>query len=68
VGRSGKALKPVGRSGKRLRVCWEVRKGVKELEFRGRLEGLCASSVGIRGLSTVTCNQLLIGGDCWLGE
>jgi len=57
VGRSGKVLEAVGRSGKGLRVCWEVRKGVKGLEVRGGFQGLCASSVGIRGLSTVTCKK-----------
>jgi len=57
VGRSGKVLEAVGRSGKGLRVCWEVGKGVKALEVRGGFEGLGASRVGIRGLSTVTCNE-----------
>jgi len=57
VGRSGKVLESVGRSGKGLRVCWEVGKGVKGLEVRGGFQGLRASSVGIRGLSTVTCKK-----------
>jgi len=58
----------MGGSGKDFRACWEVGKGVKGLEVRGGFEGLCAGTEGIRGLSTVTCNQLVIGEDCWVGE
>jgi len=58
----------MGRSGKGWRACWDLRKGLVGREVGGWVEGLLASSVGEKGLSTIACNQFVIGEYCWVGE